>query len=127
MCLTSSASADSIDPKQSCGTLARAIGEANSDQVVNALQSDSRGAMDQGSAVAVTEQIVPFVKQQGQFVLAETMGQREYGERYRRDWYLIIFEGSQSLFLVCEYLKPDDAWQLINIKFNSDFDKLPVP
>lgn len=125
MCLAQNADAD-IDPKQSCGTIARVMGEGDVDKLANTMRSESRGAMDD-SAVSGAEQIVAFVKQQGQFILSEFMAEREYGERYKRNWYLILFEGSQSLFLMCEYLKPNDAWQLVNIKFNSDFEDLPAP
>jgi len=124
VCLATSASAD-IDPKQSCGTLARAIGEGDPNIVADAMRSASRGAMDEAAA-AGAEQFTTFAKQAGPFILAEFMAEREFGERYKREWYMLLFDG-QSLFLMCEHIKPDNAWQLVNIKFNSDFEELPAP
>jgi len=121
------AAADSIeDPQQSCEALAQAIGETDADKLADRMVSDSRGGMDE-SAAAGAQQIVAFAKQQGRFVLVEFMAKHELGERFRRYWYLVLFEDSETLYLYCEYLKPDDGWQLMNIKFNTDFDKLPVP
>lgn len=121
------AAADSTDdPQQSCEALAQAIGAVDADRLADRMVSDSRGGMDD-SAAAGAQQIVTFSSQLGRFVLAEFMAKRELGERFRRYWYLVLFEDSETLFLYCEYLKPDDGWQLMNIKFNTDFDKLPVP
>jgi hypothetical protein len=121
------AAADSIeDPQQSCEALAQWIGAGDAAKLADRMASDSRGGMDE-SAVAGAQQIVTFAKQLGRFVLAEFMAKHEFGERFRRYWYLVLFEDSETLYLYCEYLKPDDGWQLMNVKFNTDFDKLSAP
>ncbi len=114
------------DPQRSCEALAQAIGAGDAAKLADRMMSDSRGGMDD-SAASGAQQIVTFAEQLGRFILAEFMAKREFGERFRRYWYLLLFEDSETLYLYCEYLKPDDGWQLMNIKFNTDFDKLPVP
>ena len=121
------AAADPIeDPQQSCEALALGIGAGDADKLAVRMTSDSRGGMDE-SAVAGAQQIVTYAEQLGRFILADFMAKHELGERFRRYWYLVLFEDSETLYLYCEYLKPDDGWQLMNVKFNTDFDKLPAP
>lgn len=127
ICLAKGAVAGTIeDPQQSCEGLAQAIGEADADKLSDRIAADSRGGMNQSAANAA-QQIVSFSKERGGFLLTEFMAKHELGNRFRRYWYLVLFEDSETLYLYCEYLKPDDRWQLLNIKFNTDFEDLPPP
>lgn len=126
VCMADGAGADDIDPKQSCGTLARVIGEGDADKVADTMQSHSRGGMDE-SAEAAAQQMIAYVKQLGLFNLSAFMVENEYGERYKRYWYLLLFEGGQSLYIYCAYVKPDDGWMMVDMKFNTDFEELPTP
>lgn len=114
------------DPQQSCEALALGIGAGDAEKLADRMTTDSRGGMNE-SAVAAAQQIVTYAERLGTFILADFMAKHELGERFRRYWYLVLYEDSETLYLYCEYLKPDDGWQLMNVKFNSDFDKLPVP
>jgi hypothetical protein len=127
-CLAGAAAADSIeDPKQACEALALVIGEADADQLTRSMLSDSRGGMSREASTAGAEQIAAFAKLQGRFRLAEFMAEREFGQRVKRYWYLVLFESGQPFYVACLFIKPDNGWQLVDIKFNTDFDKVPIP
>lgn len=115
------------DPRQACEDLGRIIGEKSTDKLATTMIAGSRGMMDKNAAITGSEQINAVARLQGEFRLLEFMAEREYGDRVRRYWYLLLFDGGQPFYLHCQFVKPDDMWQLVDFDFNTDLEKVAIP
>lgn len=114
------------DPSKACAYLGELVGNRDTGRVVDTMIDMSRGGMNRPQAALAVGQIDALSEMFGRFRLVDLMAERIYGERVSRYWYVLLFE-NQPAYLHCQFVKPDDTWQLVDFDFNTDLDKVPIP